>query len=114
MSHEPKRMVNSNSSTKKSTSKPNIMNILFKIIALVFIVITIIFYTSILKLDLLPNSYIVAFTIVEIIFTLLVVIGLAKTHKTYKLNILCLIIVLLLSGVYLYGSNYANSTTEFL
>lgn len=114
MSHEPKRMVNSNSSTKKSTSKPNIMNILFKIIALVFIVITIIFYTSILKLDLLPNSYIVAFTIVEIIFTLLVVIGLAKTHKTYKLNILCLIIVLLLSGVYLYVANYANATTEFL
>ena len=114
MSHEPKRMVNSNSSTKKSTSKPNIMNILFKIIALVFIVITIIFYTSILKLDLLPNSYIVAFTIAEIIFTLLVVIGLAKTHKTYKLNILCLIIVLLLSGVYLYVANYANATTEFL
>ena len=114
MSHEAKRMVNSNSSTKKNTSRPNTMNVLFKIIALVFIVITIIFYTSILKLDLLPNSYIVAFTIAEILFTLLVVIGLAKTHKTYKLNILSLIIVLLFSGVYLYVANYANATTEFL
>lgn len=117
MSHEPRRMMNNSSSTKKTNkkaSKPNTIGILFKIIAIAFIIITIKFYMSILKLDLLPNSYIMIFTIAEIIFTLLMIIGLAKKHKTYKLNILCLIIVLLLSGVYLYVSNYANATTEFL
>lgn len=117
MSYEPRRMMNNSSSTKKTNkkaSKPNTIGILFKIIAIAFVIITIKFYMSILKLDLLPNSYIMIFTIAEIIFTLLMIIGLAKKHKTYKLNILCLIIVLLLSGVYLYVSNYANATTEFL
>ena len=117
MSYEPRRMMNDNSSTRKTNkkaSKPNTIGILLKIIAIVFVIITIIFYTSILKLDLLPNNYIIIFTIAEIVFTLLMTIGLAKRHKTYKLNILCLIIVLLLSGVYLYVANYANATTEFL
>ena len=100
--------------SKKRTGKLNTIDIIFKILALIFAVITIIFYTSILKLDLLPTNYIVAFTIAEIVFTLLMVIGLAKKHKTYKLNIFCLIIVLLLSGIYLYVANYANATTEFL
>ena len=100
--------------SKKRTGKRNTIDIIFKILALIFAVITIIFYTSILKLDLLPTNYIVAFTIAEIVFTLLMVIGLAKKHKTYKLNIFCLIIVLLLSGIYLYVANYANATTEFL
>lgn len=99
---------------KKRTGKLNTIDIIFKILAVIFTIITIIFYTSILKLDLLPNNYIVAFTIAEIVFTLLMIIGLAKKHKTYKLNIFCLIIVLLLSGVYLYVANYANATTEFL
>ena len=117
MNHQPRRMMNEESSSKKTKRKmgePNIMNVLFKIIALAFIIITIKFYMSILKLDLLPNNYIIIFTIAEIIFTILMLVGLAKKHKTYKLNILCLIIVLLLSGVYLYVSNYANATTEFL
>ena len=117
MNHQPRRMMNeepSSKKTKREMGEPNIMSILLKIIALAFIIITIKFYMSILKLDLLPNNYIIIFTIAEIIFTILMLVGLAKKHKTYKLNILCLIIVLLLSGVYLYVSNYANATTEFL
>ena len=73
--------------TNKNIGKLNMINIIFKIIAFAFAIITIIFYTSILKLDLLPNNYIIVFTIAEIIFSLLMIIGLAKKHKTYKLNI---------------------------
>lgn len=114
MEYQPRRM-KSNSSNKKAKRKElNVMSILFKVLAVAFIIITIIFYTSILKLDLLPNNYIIVFTVAEIIFTLLMVVGLAKTHRTYKLNIFCLILILLLSGIYLYVSNYANATNEFL
>lgn len=114
MEYQPRRM-NSNSSNKKAKRKElNVMSILFKVLAVAFIIITIISYTSILKLDLLPNNYIIVFTVAEIIFTLLMVVGLAKTHRTYKLNIFCLILILLLSGIYLYVSNYANATNEFL
>ena len=101
----------SGSKKGKTKSKPSMF---FKILALIYVIITIIFYVSVLRLNLLPTSYVTIFTIAEVIFTLLIGIGLAKTHKTRKLNIFCLIIALLVSGVYLYVANYANATTEFL
>ena len=102
---------NYNAKKNKSADK---LSIVFKILALIYVIITIIFYVSVLKLDLLPNSYITIFTIAEVVFTMLMVVGLGKTHKTRKLNIFCLIIVLLVSGVYIYIANYANATSEFL
>ena len=102
---------NSNSKNNKSIDK---LSVVFKVIALVFVIITIVFYVSILKLNLLPSSYITIFTIAVVVFTMLMVIGLGKKHKTRKLNIFCLVIVLLVSGVYLYIANYANATSEFL
>jgi len=41
-------------------------------------------------------------------------LGLLKKHRTYKLTVLCLIIILLLSGVYIYVTNYALATISFL
>ena len=100
-------------SSKKGKVKTK-ANVFFQILAVIYVAITIIFYVSILRLNLLPDSYVTIFTIAEVIFTLLIGVGLAKTHKTKKLNIFCLIIALLVSGVYLYVSNYANATTDFL
>lgn len=105
------------STKKKSKSnkpQPTKFNIILRIIAIIYVIVTIIFYSSILRMGLLPNGYIVIFTIAEIIFTGLMAIGLAKTHKSYVLNVVCLVIVLLVSGVYMYISNYANATTDFL
>ena len=87
---------------------------MFRILTLAYIIITIVFYSSILRLNLLPSGYVVAFTIAEIIFTLLIAIGLGKRHKTYKLNIFCLIIAILVSCVYIYVTNFANATNDFL
>ena len=100
-------------SPKKGKGKTK-ANVFFQILTVIYVAITIIFYVSVLRLNLLPDTYVTIFTIAEIIFTLLIGVGLAKTHKTKKLNIFCLIIALLVSGVYLYVSNYANATTDFL
>ena len=98
----------------KGNKKINKVMLAFKILALVFFITTIVFYVSVNKLNLLPTSYFVAFTLAEIIITALITIGLAKKHKTYKLNVLCLIIMLLLTGIYLYVINFANATNDFL
>ena len=98
----------------KGNKKINKVMLAFKILALVFFITTIVFYVSINKLNLLPTSYFVAFTLAEIIITTLISIGLAKKHKTYKLNVLCLIIMLLLTGIYLYVINFANAANDFL
>lgn len=108
MAEEPK------SYKKKKSSKSNKLDVFFKLIAFAFVVITIIFYISVLKMDLLPGLYVTIFTIAEIVFTLAMVVGLVKKHRTYKITILCFIIVLFLSGIYIYVTNYTLATSDFL
>ena len=64
---------------KSNKPQPTKFNIILRIIALIYVIVTIIFYSSILRMGLLPDGYIVIFTIAEIIFTGLMAIGLAKT-----------------------------------
>ena len=109
-----KNYTKSNKSSKSAKGKSGKSVVAFRILTLIYIIITIVFYSSILRLNLLPSGYIVAFTIAEIIFTLLIAIGLGKRHKTYKLNIFCLIIAILVSCVYIYVTNFANATNDFL
>lgn len=85
-----------------------------KIIAFIYVIVTTIFYISVVKMDLLPGMYVTVFTIAEIIFTFAMVVGLVKNHKTPTMNIVCLIIILLLSGIYVYVTNYALATGNFL
>lgn len=100
--------------SKKVKENKSKLDIVFKVIAFIYVILTIVFFISVVKMDLLPLMYIMIFTIAEVVFTIAMGIGLAKKHKTYKLNIFCLIIVLLISSIYVYVTNYANATTQFL
>ena len=100
--------------SKKRKSKEGKLSLPFTIMAIVYLIITIIFYISVIKMNLLPGLYITIFTIAEIIFTISMLIGIAKRHKTLKLNVLCTIIAVILSVVYIYAINYTNATTDFL
>lgn len=95
---------------KNKTAKLNF----FKLVAFIYVVITIIFYISILKMNMIPGWVIAIFTIAEIIFTFAMVVGLIKKHRTYKLTVLCFIIVLLVSGIYIYVTRYVLATSNFL
>ena len=82
-----KRMKTESTATGKKRRKTNkALGTFFKLIAFAYVVISIIFYISILKMDLLPGWIIAIFTAAEIVFTLAMVIGLLKRHKTYKLT----------------------------
>ena len=112
---EGRRIKYQESNTSKKRKKRNkTLDTFLKLIAFIFLVITIIFYISILKLDLLPGWIIAIFTVAEIIFTLAMIIGLLKRHKTYKLTIFCFIIILFVSGIYGYPTRYALATIGFL
>lgn len=65
-------------------------------------------------MNLLPGWVIAIFTGAEIIFTVAMVIGLVKKHKTYTLTVISLIIILFVSGIYIYVTNYALATISFL
>ena len=110
-----KRMKTDNMATSKKRRKDNkALGTSFKLIAFAYVVITIIFYISILKMNMLPGWVIAMFTIAEIIFTFAMVVGLIKKHRTYKLTVLCFIIVLLVSGIYIYVTRYVLATSNFL
>lgn len=109
-----KRMRTENTATSKKGRNNKALDTFFKLIAFAYVVITIIFYIAILKLNLLPGWVITIFTIAEIVFTLAMVIGLVKRHKTYTLTVISLIIILFVSGIYIYVTNYALATISFL
>lgn len=96
------------------TKRNGKLDAFLKVIAFIYVVITIIFYISVIKLDMLPGIYVTIFTIAEIIFTLAIIVGLVKAHKKPTMNIICFIIILLLSGVYIYVTNYTLATSDFL
>ena len=90
------------------------LRIVFLIITIIFIAITIRFYISIIKTNMLPTMYITIFTIVVAVITLLLALGLSKKHKTLKLNIISLILILIISAGYLFANHYVDATMNFL
>ena len=109
-----KRVKEEGYTIKRNKKTNKALNTFFKLIAFAYVVITKIFYISILKMDLLPGLVVTIFTIAEIVFTLAMVIGLLKKHKTYTLTVISLIIILFVSGIYIYVTNYALATISFL
>ena len=100
-------------STKNEKNNPK-GNIIFKILAFVYFLITIVFYIAVIQIDMLPTLYTVVFTIAEILFTYLIIRGIAKKRKGYVINIICIIIAILISAVYVYATNYLFATSNFL
>ena len=114
---EGRRMKSNSENTTyktKGRKRNSKLDAFFKLIAFIYAVITIIFYISVIKMDMLPGMYITIFTVAEIIFTLAMVIGLVKRHRTYTLNIVCLLVIIFISSIYIYVTNYALATSNFL
>lgn len=105
--------MNKTKNNEKRT-KSQKLPIFFLIMSLIFIIITGVFITSIIKMNLLPGKYVLIFSLVELIITVLIICGLAKKHKTYKLNIFSLILAIIFSVIYIFAINYANATNKFL
>lgn len=114
MKEEPKRGKKGVKSEKNSKRRNPKLDGVLKLLAFVYAVITIIFYIAVRKVNMLPTSYTVIFTIAEIVFTILMIRGILKNRKSLKINIICIIIVLFVSGIYIYATNYLLATSNFL
>ena len=114
MKEEPKRGKKGVKSEKNSKRRNPKLDVMLKLLAFAYVVITIIFYIAVRKVNMLPTSYTVIFTIAEIIFTILMIRGILKNRKSLKINVICIIIVLFVSGIYIYATNYLLATSSFL
>lgn len=112
-----KKESNNNVKKKESNCKrqrSNKLRIAFIIIAILFIVVNVRFYTSVIKTNMLPMSYVTIFSAVVVILAILLIIGLTKKHKTLKLNIFCLLIIIIMSVGYIFANHYIDITMKFL
>lgn len=102
------------SNKKNRTNKKTKFDAILQLLSFVYVVISIMFYIALIKMDMLPGIYVTIFTIAEMVFTFAIATGLAKKHKTRKLNIVCLIIAIVVSIVYVNAINYLFATDNFL
>ncbi len=106
--------VNNKNSGKKARKNQNKLRVFFIIIAILFLVVLARLYTSIMKTNMLPSFFVIAISIVMVLFAILLVIGITKKHKTLKLNILCFFIIVIVSSVSLVANHYIDITMNFL
>lgn len=109
--NEPRRARREKEEPKRNRKKPNLF---WPLVALAYLIITIVFYVSVVKLNLLPTLYFSIFTAIMVTITLAIIVGLVKKHKTMKLNILCLFIAIVLSMGYIFTARYTFATGDFL
>lgn len=99
---------------KNNKGKKTKFDAILQLLSFIYVVISIMFYIALIKMDMLPGIYVTIFTIAEMVFTFAIATGLAKKHKTRKLNIVCLIIAIVVSIVYVNAINYLFATDNFL
>lgn len=108
---EGRRVKEESKRERKNRRKPNLF---WPLVALAYLIISIVFYVSVVKLNLLPVLYLSIFTAVIVTITLAIIVGLVKNHKTMKLNIICLFIAIVLSMGYIFVARYTFATGDFL
>lgn len=90
------------------------LSVFWKIITLIYVVITVVFYFSIKKMNLLPDNYLAVFSVAVVVLTTVITIGLTRNYRNKLVNIVCLILVILFSAIYIAISHYAFATSSFL
>ncbi len=109
-----KRVEEKSNHSRKTEEKKNFSKIIFTLFAVAYAIITLIFYVTVIKTNLLPISYVAIFAAVEVVLTMLLIVGLVKNHKKIILNIICLILVIVISTGYIFGMRYIGVTMNFL
>ena len=74
-------------------------NLVFGILCAIYLVISILFLMYVKSIDMLPTSYFIAITIVDIVVTGLVAFGILKRNKSCVLNVVfCILAVAIVGG----------------
>lgn len=90
------------------------INLVFKLICLAYLIITVLFLIYIRTIDMLPNSYLIAIIIVDLIITGIISFGIIKNNKKHVLNIAFTFLAVLIVSVYGFVYNYVSATMNFI
>lgn len=96
---------------RRNTKK---FNLVFGILCVIYLIISILFLMYVKSIDMLPTSYFVAITIIDIVVTGLIAFGMLKRNKNCVLNIVFCVLAVAVVGVYGFAYNYINATMKFI
>lgn len=99
------------SKTRKPVKKSGIF---FKIVAVIFVIMTGIFFGYLVKFNMLPGIYLSIMGISLAVLTALCVWGLVKKSSGKGLKIVITVFLVAVMGIYVFGINYISSTMTFI
>lgn len=88
--------------------------IFFKIVAVIFVIMTGIFFGYLVKFNMLPGMYLGIMGAALAVLTGLCIWGLVKKSDGRKLKIAITIFLVIVIGIYIFAINYINSTMKFI
>ncbi len=106
-----RRKINDNEIDKHANKK---VNVFFKIICSIFLLVSVLFYIYGLSLNMLPTLYLVVIGLLDLIITGAICVGIAKKRKKIVINIICIIIAILITAIYVFLYSYLNKTMSFI
>lgn len=99
---------------RKSRKKKRIFNIFFNINAFISIIIMIVFFIFLYRLDMIPMKYLsIIYIIIGIVFFILLLLTVPKKIKL-KIKSICFILFLLFNFLFCFGIKYIDKTIDFI
>lgn len=89
-------------------------NIIFKVISILYILVSIVFFVVLTKFNMLPVKYLCLIGAVLFVISILEFLVLFVCKKKVALKIITSIILLCFVVIYIYGINYISSTMTFI
>lgn len=103
-----------NKNKKNSNKKSRILNIFSKIVGIIYLIVYILSVFLLIKLDVLPNKYLIPFLIISILFSIILLLILLIKKIKWKIKIIFSIVSILLIIICCFGSYYLYSTINFM
>ena len=103
---------NGNGGGKGMKKKKN--PIFFKIFFVIYLLVSILFFGYVVKMNMLPTIYLSILAGLDFVITGLICLGIVRKHKKLTKNIICTILACCIMAIYAYAFNYLHATMSFI
>lgn len=104
----------SNSNNGGNGRRKKKVPIFFKVIFVIYLLVSILFFGYVVKMNMLPTMYLSILAGLDFVITGLICLGIVRKHKKLTKNIICTILACGIMAIYAYAFNYLHATMSFI
>lgn len=86
----------------------------FKILFVIYLVVSVLFFGYVAKLNMLPAMYLSIIAGLDFVITGLICLGMVRKHKKLTKNIVCTILAIIIMAGYAFAFKYLHATMSFI